>query len=60
MDKIKVNDGTDIFYKDWGTGQPLVKRTERTRPCNTHSRVLFTELFHSSGSRAVSGASWFY
>jgi non-heme chloroperoxidase len=23
MDKIKVKDGTEIFYKDWGTGQPL-------------------------------------
>jgi len=23
MDKITVKDGTEIFYKDWGTGQPL-------------------------------------
>ncbi|HMS34890.1 MAG TPA: alpha/beta hydrolase [Ignavibacteria bacterium] len=23
MNKIKVKDGTEIFYKDWGTGQPL-------------------------------------
>jgi non-heme chloroperoxidase len=24
MDRIKLKDGTEIFYKDWGTGQPLV------------------------------------
>jgi non-heme chloroperoxidase len=24
MRKIKVEDGTEIYYKDWGTGQPIV------------------------------------
>jgi len=24
MDKIKVKDGAEIYYKDWGTGQPIV------------------------------------
>ncbi|WP_077922972.1 alpha/beta fold hydrolase [Spirosoma sp. 209] len=24
MSKITVSDGTEIFYKDWGTGQPIV------------------------------------
>src|SRR6202008_379497 len=24
MNTIKVKDGSEIFYKDWGTGQPIV------------------------------------
>jgi len=24
MQSIKVNDGTEIYYKDWGSGQPIV------------------------------------
>ncbi|MGG2324752.1 alpha/beta fold hydrolase, partial [Salmonella enterica] len=24
MPTIKVKDGTEIFYKDWGSGQPII------------------------------------
>jgi hypothetical protein len=31
MDKITVKDGTQIYYKDWGTGQPAAAMDARLK-----------------------------
>jgi hypothetical protein len=35
MNTINVKDGTQIYYKDWGSGQPA---------CTTHKDVVHEEL----------------
>jgi len=32
MPAITTNDGVEIFYKDWGKGQPIVVMVGRCRP----------------------------
>jgi pimeloyl-ACP methyl ester carboxylesterase len=46
MPTVTTNDGVEIFYKDWGTGQPIVfshgwplsGRHDQRRPAGLHQR----------------------
>jgi len=65
MSRITVTDGTEIFYKDWGTGQPVV--LSHGWPLNADAWDEELELLASRGYRAIahdrrghgrSGQSW--
>ena len=55
MNTIKTKDGTEIFYKDWGTGQPIVFHhgwplsgddwdTQMHGMCTTHAERINADL----------------
>ena len=51
MPKIKTKDGTEIFYKDWGTGQPVVFSHGWPLNADAWDEQLF--FFASNGFRAI-------
>ena len=51
MSTIKTNDGTTIFYKDWGTGQPVV--FSHGWPLNADAWDEQLYFFASNGYRAI-------
>ena len=51
MGRITVSDGTEIFYKDWGTGQPVV--FSHGWPLNADAWDEELELLASRGYRAI-------
>lgn len=51
MSTIDINDGTKIFYKDWGTGQPIV--FSHGWPLNSDSWEAQMMFFASKGFRCI-------
>jgi len=51
MPKIKTKDGSEIFYKDWGTGQPVVFSHGWPLNADAWDEQLF--FFASNGFRAI-------
>lgn len=51
MPKITTKDGTEIFYKDWGTGQPVV--FSHGWPLNADAWDSQAQLVASQGYRAI-------
>ncbi|HEY5556870.1 alpha/beta hydrolase [Acetobacterium sp.] len=51
MSKIKVKDGTKIYYKDWGTGQPVV--FSHGWPLNSDSWEAQMMFLASKGYRCI-------
>lgn len=51
MSTLKLIDGTTLYYKDWGEGQPIVFHHGYTRsPCEWNTEMLF---FSRHGYRAI-------
>jgi len=49
-DEITTKDGTQIYYKDWGTGQPIVFHTVGADRGRLDAQMLF------SGSTAIASS----
>ena len=56
MSMITTEDGTEIFYKDWGSAQPIV--FHHGWMCTTHAEVINQDLlaFVKGKTIAVAGS----